>query len=338
MCGSLVHRDSGLTLRSGALLVLRGDDVVRTVPLHHVREVHLYGAASLTSEARNLLLREGVDAVFLSADGRYRGRLVGVASQGAAVRLAWYGLVADPARRLEVARRMASGKLQTQRQILAARRRGDVREAVGRIDTAAAALGDAADLDTVRGLEGSAAVAYFAGFGGLIRNPAFPWSGRNRRPPRDPVNACLSYGYTLLVIACENAARQAGLDVALACLHEHGRGGPVLAFDLAEELRPAIDALVLTLLNRRELKPDDFRTPTDFDSLDDQKLEGAVYLGKTGRAILLRAFERRMTEVEDHALGRGAWPLRGLLLEQARQLAAVALGEQATYLPIRLGG
>ena len=172
----------------------------------------------------------------------------------------------------------------------------------------------------------------------MIRNAAFVFDGRNRRPPRDPVNAALSYGYTMLVVAVESAIRAVGLDVALAALHEPGRGGPVLAYDLAEELRPAVDSVVLTLVNRRELAPEDFRTPGLEDLDEDPDLDGAVYLGKVGRQILVRAWERRLDHRVDHPLGQGQWTLRNLMQEQARQVARIALGEQETYHSLRLRG
>jgi CRISPR-associated protein Cas1 len=121
---------------------------------------------------------------------------------------------------------------------------------------------EAPNLATLRGYEGEGARIYFGAFPALIVNSAFPWKGRSRRPPRDPINACLSLGYTLLSQEVESAILGVGLLTGVGALHELGPGRATLVFDLVEEFRaPVVDRLVLRLINREQLAPEDFVDP-----------------------------------------------------------------------------
>lgn len=335
---ALYDHDAELGAASGALEVRRLGRTVRTVALHEVEEVHLYGGADLTAAGRNLLLARGVDTVFLTSDGRVRGRLLASESSQGERRLAQYRGVTDAARRLAVARRVVAGKLANQRGLLLARQRWLRSEAVGDALAAlrglAARVGDAPDLDALRGLEGQAARVYFATFPDVLLNRAFTWTGRTRRPPRDPVNACLSYGYTLLLVRAEQAVRRAGLDPYLGVLHDAGRGKPALPLDLAEVFRPMVDGAVLTLLNRGQLGPEDFGPPEVDLLAEDPELvgEGAVYLTRVGRAILLRQWSRLLAQRSPHPTLDADWTVAGLIVEQARALGA-AITEGALFQP-----
>lgn len=309
---------------------LRGHPA-RVVPLHEVEELQLYGGAELTSGARNRLLAAGVEVVFLTLDGRVRGRLLPDAGHHGDRRLAQYRAVADDARRLAVARGVVAGKVRNQRANLLQRQRhlrsDRVGDALVGLRAGLGAVGSAADLDQLRGIEGEAAARYFGVFDELVRNPAFGWTGRNRRPPRDPVNACLSYGYALLYVRADAAVRAAGLDPYLGVLHEAGRGRCALSLDLMEEFRPAVDGLVLTLLNRGQLGPEDFGPP-DADLLADEPAvaqEGAVYLSRVGRTILLRAWSRRLAQRSEHPALENDWTFAGLIRAQAHALRRALL-------------
>lgn len=336
---ALMENDLRLVRRGGGLVVERRGASVSSVQTHHLREVHLYGAADVSAAARNALLREGIDVVYLTLDGRYRGRLVAAEGKNGALRLAQYGLVADRVRRLTLAKQLVEGKIANQQELLQRRQRRlrdeRIADAMVALRDLRARSADAADLDVLRGFEGMAARWFFEAFGKALRHPELTFEGRNRRPPRDPVNACLSYGYTLLVVRVEQAVRAVGLDVYLGALHEAGRGAPALALDLAEEARPVVDDLVLTLLNRRQLSADDFRRPPEEEVGPD--MEDAVYLGKVGRTILMRAWEQRLREREAHPITGERWPLLALFQEQARQVARVCQGEADVYRPVRFG-
>lgn len=254
-----------LSVRSGALVVEHRGEPVRVLRPEDVEEVHAFGDVELTPAARRSLLHHGIDVVFHTRDGRVQGRLTSQESRAGERRLAQYRSVTDPARRLAVARAIVAGKVANQHTVLARiqrqARHEQVADALAALRAMQAAASGAADLDALRGVEGYAARVYFGVLGHGIRNPLFRFEGRNRRPPRDPVNAVLSFLYTLLCQRTEAAARGAGLDPFVGFLHEAGRGGAAAAFDLAEEWRPVVDALVLGLFNRKQLSPEDFGDP-----------------------------------------------------------------------------
>lgn len=337
-----------LGVHAGALVVSRNREVIRTVRPVDVEIVELWAGAELTAAARGLLLRRGIDVVFIDLAGRWAGRLVGPGSRAGERRLAWYRLVTDPARRLELGRGIITGKIANQRTVLLRqqqRLRDDVvASALARLRGLIDRIGQAADLDALRGFEGMAARVHFEGLGRALTNPAFRFKGRTRYPPRDPVNSCLSYGYTLLLARCESAVRIAGLDPYLGVVHEAGRGAPALALDLEEEFRPVVDRLVLKLINRRQLGPEDFRVPPA-DELgargalsDGEEGEGAppIYLGRVGREIMLRAWEAELARRVDHPTRDGRWSLRELIVEQAHQLARICADPELSWQPVRL--
>ena len=330
-----------LTAHAGALRVLEGRHLVQTLRPHQITEVQLHGGAHLTAGARRLLLREGVDVVYFDGHGTYLGRLSSATSRAGDRRLAQLRAVLDPARRLRLATAVVAGKIANQRAVLLSRQRRlrdeELGDALVRMRALVGRAGEVGDLDELRGVEGLAARVYFGGLGRALRNAAFRFEGRNRRPPRDPVNACLSFGYALLVSRVERAVWRAGLDPYVGFLHEATRGAPALALDLAEELRPAVDGAVLSLLNRRQLTPEDFRTPTAEELGESAELgDRAVYLGDIARKVLLAAWEQRLAEREAHPRTGEEWTLEALLLEQARQVARVVQGDQDVYVPLSL--
>lgn len=342
---ALLEAGLRLRVRSGALEVVKGSDTLHTLQPHEVDEVQVHGSTEVSAAARRLLLREGIDLVFVNADGTWLGRLVGPGSRQGERRLAQYRLVAEPERRLGLARAVVASKITNQRALLLHRQRWlrdeELAEVLTTLRALASRAGAAPSLDVLRGLEGLAARRYFQGLGRALTNELFSFDGRNRRPPRDPINALLSFGYTLLVIKVEAAVRRAGLDPFLGCLHEATRGAPAMALDLAEELRPAVDGVVLTLVNRKQLTPEDFRTPLPEElgetaELAAEESDRACYLGEVARRALIRAWEKRLSSLEPHPLSGKQWPLRGLLEEQARQVARLAEGRAEVFAPLLL--
>jgi CRISP-associated protein Cas1 len=161
-----------------------------------------------------------------------------------------------------VARAIVAAKVTHQRQLLlrAQRRLRDdpLADALGRMRLLAEQASRETDLDRLRGLEGMAAALYFGQFAKLLRPPDLTFAGRSRRPPRDPVNACLSFGYALLGNLIETDLLRRGMEPLVGFFHQPHHGRPSLALDLLEAFRPHIDALVLRLVNRRQLGPLDF--------------------------------------------------------------------------------
>ncbi len=341
---ALVVIDRGgaqVRVRGGALTVSRDGVILQTLQSHAITELHAHPATEITAAARRLLLSEGIDVVFLDGRGRLSGRLVSASARSGERRLAWYALTSSPARRLAISQKLIAGKITNQRTLFLHRQRrlqsAVIASALSSMRVLATDAEHAMDLASLRGTEGLAARLHFTAFAAAITNPAFTFTGRNRRPPRDPINAALSFGYTCLIARCEGAARRAGLDPILGCLHEPQRGAPVLAFDLAEALRPVVDGVVLTLINRRQLTLADFRHPPARELGEKAELAGeAVYLERVGVSILIRALEARFRQKAQHPIQGTAWPLGELVIEQARQLARIAEGHQDTYHPLIL--
>lgn len=261
---TLVVSEQGVTLRAeGELLVVeRGNSRLRQVRVQEIDQVLLLGRVEVRSAALSLLLRRGVDLVLLTQQGIFRGRLSGRAGKNVALRLAQYDRTREPAFCLKIARTIVAAKIRHQRQVLlrAQRKLQDdaLAQALGDLRVVAGRAAGAADLDGLRGLEGHAAAIYFGQFGKLILNKEFQFTTRNRRPPRDPVNALLSFGYAVVGSLVETDVYRCGLDPMLGFLHQPDYGRPSLMLDVLELFRPLVDSLVLRLINRRQIGPADF--------------------------------------------------------------------------------
>ena len=221
----------------------------------------------------------------------------------------------DEAFRLETARAIVTGKLMNSKALLRRLNWKQKQEVVaGAIEGLQRDIGAAAvagDVNTLRGYEGAAAVRYFRAFGLLITNPGFTFTGRNRRPPLDPVNSLLSFGYTLLHNHVLSLILAEGLNPYFGNLHGSERKQMFLAFDLVEEFRaPIVDALVMRLVNRKSLRPTDFSWPNE---------QGGVYLQGTARRLFLKRFEDRLSQPMSHPDVAGRVSYRRILQLQVQR-------------------
>jgi CRISPR-associated protein Cas1 len=347
----LALMEQGVTLAvEGELLsVERGGSVIQKVRMAEVDEVHVYGGVTLTPGAVAALLRRGIDAVFLSARGRYRGRLSGAVSKNVDVRVAQYSRRSQPAVAATIARGIVAGKVAGQRQVLLRAQREHPQEglagAIASLRVLAETAAETADLDVLRGIEGRAAAVYFGVFGRILRHDGFTFRVRSRRPPKDPVNAMLSFGYTLLGGVAQAAVLRAGLDVLLGAFHQPEHGRPSLALDVMEEFRPSlVDALVLRLVNRREVAPEDFEAaPSEeadpFDAGETPPGEGGgdageargVWLNESGRRIFFRAWGRRLHELHHYPPQGRRLMAEEIVQQQVYAMARLIKGESDVY-------
>lgn len=340
---SLVIMEQGLTVgvQGECLAVMREGETIETVRIEELSEVLLFGGVMLTPSAIATLLAKSVDTVFLSAKGSYRGRLMGPLSKHVELRMAQYDMLRRPEVALALARSIVVGKIQNQRNLMLRAQREHKNEAlaaaIGAMRRAAESAVGAQSLDSLRGYEGAASAAYFGSFGLMIRNPAFSFTGRNRRPPRDPVNAMLSFGYTLLSTLMDSLVRRAGLDPMLGVYHQADYGRPSMALDLVEEFRPVIvDSLVLRVVNRREVSSEDFEDPgEEVDAVwteapgekQEQGKPRAVWLGETGRRVFFRAWSRRLHETMLYEGTGEVRSLEDIALHQVYCMARALRGE-----------
>ncbi len=329
----------------------RKGETTQRLRAQRIDSIFLIGQVAITPAALSMALERGIDVVLLSKAGRYRGRLLGPTSRTGTQRAAQAGFVVDDTRALEVARAIVLGKVRNQRNVLLRaqqyRKAPRLAEALLRLRSIQRRIDSADATARLMGYEGDAAAIYFGAFGQTILNPDFSFTKRTRRPPRDPVNSCLSFGYVLLLSRLESAIHRAGLDVALGVLHQPAVARPALALDLLEEFRaPVVDTVVLRLVNRRQLRPTDFENPRD--DLTEELLAGgeppepsedgeagpAVHLNETGRRILLRALGKRLGERAVDPTSGDRRTFRDLLLLQCYQMSRVFTGEAEKYRPV----
>lgn len=304
------------------------------VPVHHLGAIVCFGNVLVSPFAIHQCAQDGRELAFMDASGRFKARLVGPTSGNVLLRIAQHHALASPERSLRIARAVAAGKVQNARQVLLRGTRqaqgpsdaGELRRAADVHGSVLRHMERETDLDTLRGREGEAAMTYFAVFQHLILvdKSTFGFSGRNRRPPRDPVNALLSFVYALLLTDCVAAAEGVGLDPQVGYLHAVRPGRPSLALDLMEELRPVVaDRLCLTLINRRQVTREQF----------EERPGGAVSLTEEGRRLVVAEYQRRKQEEVTHPVADRSIPIGLIPHVQARLLARMLRGDLEDYLP-----
>lgn len=341
-----VKEQGAVVGRDGERLVIRkGGAVLEEVPIANVSEVALMGNVQLTAQAVATLLAKEVDVVFLSTYGTFRGRLAGAGSKNARLRHRQLLALGDESRTLAIAKAIVDGKINNQRVLLQRQRRRNEMTPPGdgsrgpadpqRFDRALAGMmrmrrvgAGANNLASVRGYEGKAAAYYFDAIRALL-TPDWRFERREYYPPPDPFNALLSFAYSLLQKDVFAAVNRVGFDPYLGFFHELDYGRPSLALDLMEEWRPVIaDALVLELVNRGSLRPDQFEWTG--------AIKRPVQLGEAGVELVLRAYGGRLEATVFHpdaSSGGGQTSLRQAIRLQAYRLARVVLEKDAVYVP-----
>lgn len=300
------------------LLVVRGGEVVGATRLPQVRTLVLHGAQHLSGPALARLLAADVEVVFLTSDGRYRGRLETVPSRAALLRVTQARAAALPARRLALAQAVVRAKLAAEHRVLRALRL----EVPMAWRQAVRTLGTTGSLAEVIGTEGWATRAYFQAMRAVLPDVGAGWT-RRRRPAPDPVNALLSYGYTLLAARVHTAVLVMGLDPYLGMLHTVGRGRPALVLDLMEEFRaPLVDFTVVRLL-RRLASASGWWEPG----------ERGVRLSIEVRRALIAAFERRWQANTRDAERGGRAPWWRVVERQVEAFARALQAGPSAYQP-----
>ncbi|MBF2087007.1 CRISPR-associated endonuclease Cas1 [Thermoleptolyngbya sp. C42_A2020_037] len=268
------------------------------IPIKEVGRILVLGNVQISTSALSECLEHQIPVVFMSRAGDYKGHLWSSEFCDLPTEAAQFGRRHDPRFQVKMAQQILHGKLTNSRHLLLRLNRKRKVEGLSakihRIDQHIAALTKTTDLDAMRGHEGASARLYFTALGQLITNPGFSLTERNRRPPKDPVNSLLSFGYTLLFNNVLSLILAEGLNPYLGNLHRSDRKEPHLAFDLMEEWRsPIVDSLVMWLINKKAIRPTDFTFPN---------AEGGVYLENAARRVFLKHFEDRITETVTHPI------------------------------------
>lgn len=274
------------------------------LPLHNLEGIVCFGRIGCSPSLLGACAEQGVAISFLTERGRFLASVRGFSHGNVLVRRQQYRLADDPAVALDVARRIVLAKLANSRTVLvrAARdaeadalRVADLDRGANRLAASVHELRQADSLDSVRGFEGEAATHYFAAFPALLSPSAaadpFRFTKRTRQPPLDPINALMSFLYTLVLHDIRSACEAAGLDPCVGFLHADRPGKPSLALDLMEELRAYIaDRLTFSLINRRQV------TAEGFKRLDN----GAFFMEDATRKVVLTAYQQRKKESLAH--------------------------------------
>ncbi len=308
----------------GTFLVVKDDEVLLRVPLARVTQVVLIGRTGITTPALLALLRRGGRLSWVNRKGELEGQLVPPLGKNILLRKKQYLATDDNDLCTAVVRAIVYGKVRNSLVLMKRlRRRGRVASS-GRIEKVESILQNvqkATSVDVLRGMEGIAARTYFS----MVREAlpeTFSFARRTRRPPKDPINALFSLGYTLLYAHVWTALEVVGLDPYAGFFHAEKYGRPALALDLAEEFRaPVVDSLVLMLVNKRMITPKDFQPGRD----------GGYYLRGRGMRVFLRTFSARVqTAIAHPHIGR-TLTYQKIFEVQARQLAKVIMGRQEAY-------
>ena len=322
--------------KEGETVVVEKDKEVKLrLPIHTLNGIVAFGNVMASPYLLNLCAERGVCVSFMSESGRFLARVTGPVSGNVLLRLAQARAYEDKAKKGDIARSFVIGKLMNARNILQRRMRDHgvsvpLLESVdGMADVLRRVRDSEPDAARLRGLEGEAGAIYFGVFKELITTDAetFGLKSRSRRPPMDPMNALLSYLYTLLAHDCRGALEGVGLDPQIGFLHEVRSGRTSLALDLMEEFRaPLADRVAVSLVNLRQVTAKDFKTTES----------GAVEMAESARKTVLMAWQKKKQEQIVHPFLNEKAPIGILPHLQALLMARFLRGDIDAYPPYLL--
>jgi CRISP-associated protein Cas1 len=317
--------------KEGECLCMKvGDETRAKLPIQVLDGLVCFGNVLCSPWLLAHCAENNVSVSLLTENGRFLASVRGEQSGNVLLRRTQYRWADSPELSGRLARAFIAGKVVNARVVLrrVVRDRPEtdsrVAEAADQFSRMLHHIENTFDLELLRGLEGNAANLYWSVFDYLITNPAFRFSGRNRRPPLDPVNCLLSFIYTLLAHDVRSALETVGLDPQVGFLHRDRPGRPSLALDLMEEFRPCLaDRLVLSLINRDQLKPKDFQITES----------GAVLMREEARKTVISAWQERKKEELTHPFTGQKMPVGLLWHIQAQLLARYVRGDFDEYPP-----
>ncbi len=326
--------DAFLSLDGETVVIKREEKRAMRLPLHNLEAIVCFNYPGVSPALMGACARRGIGLTFLRPSGRFLARVSGPVNGNLLLRKAQHQAAGERSKALTIAVSCVLGKVYNSRKVLErALRDHALLVDTARLKTASnflkaslPAIREAEDLETLRGLEGSAAKQYFRVFGELIlhQKDDFPFRERNRRPPRDRMNALLSFLYTLLTYEVASALEAVGLDPQLGFLHADRPGRPSLALDLMEELRPVLaDRLALTLVNRKQVRGKGFLI----------KESGGVLMDDETRKKVITAWQERKRDEITHPFLKERIPLGLLPHVQAQLLSRYLRGDLDAYPP-----
>jgi CRISPR-associated protein Cas1 len=346
-CLYVIEQGAEVIKQGNRLVVRKFRTELESVPAFKVEQLILMGNIQITSQAIKFLLTEGIDTVFLTVNGKYRGRLVSTFSKNIDLRRIQFRKMEEGSYILDLAKKFVWGKLSNYRILLRRyqkeAQKEEVEKGIHALRRMIEKVRDVPDLNSLRGIEGSGSAAYFSAFGHLFKAPEFHFEKRTRRPPRDPINVLLSFGYTLLANTIQTYVDLSGLDPYLGSLHSPDYGRPSLTLDLMEEFRPIlVDTVVLRVLNTRTITMKDFFAPEETPSLPGEgELENLtpsdypILLTYEGTKKWITMYEKRLQELTLYPVTEQRLSYRQICEQQVRLLIR-HLKEESSYQPFIL--
>lgn len=312
-----------LSKHGDQLHVTKEGTTISKHPIQQVRAVYLFGPVQMSAQLTQECLDEGKDISYFAPSGRFLGLLRGLPASGVDARLGQYRIFQEQSACLRLAREIVRAKIHNQRVLLM--RNGDASDIdIEQLRRLRDNTADAEDMQTILGLEGRAAAIYFNNFKTMLSDSkcgAFDFSCRNRRPPRDPINAILSLGYSMLAKELSGVCHTVGLDPFFGFYHRPRYGRPALALDLMEEFRPlTVDSLAISLVNRGEVEASDFIHSSQ-----------GCNLNENGRRAFWQAWFRRLDDEVSHPVFKYRMSYRRMFEVQARQMWRYLRGEAKHY-------
>ncbi|TWI65761.1 CRISPR-associated protein Cas1 [Desulfobotulus alkaliphilus] len=311
--------------KSGDELLVETEKEKKSVRIAEINHLALFGNASLTSPALTHLMQQGIPVSFHTQGGWFYGHANGLTGKNIHLRIQQYKTAFDPERALIISRSLVRAKVLNARTLLRRNWRNTMEppeELLSKLRHQAMQTARAENLQTLLGIEGQAAALYFSAFSGMLREETgFSFENRNRRPPKDPVNALLSFGYSILTRTWLSTLQNVGFDPFLGFYHQPRANRPALALDMMEPFRPLlVDSAVITAINNNELQPEDFI-----------RRAGYCALSPEGRKTFIRVLERRISQNITHPAFGYRLSYRRLLELEARLMGRWLTGEIQHY-------
>jgi CRISPR-associated protein Cas1 len=328
----IIQNDAFIGKIDERLHVKANKQTLQDVPLIQLDAVVVMGRATISPAAAIELLERKIPLTFLTENGKYLGKLEPELTKNIFLRAAQWQAAGASAKAVHLVRGFVRGKLKNYRIALQRTHRKypelPLESAIIHLENAISPIDKTDNINSLRGLEGTGSGAYFGAFKHLIHVDGFSFKARNRRPPTDPVNALLSFGYSLLRHDIQSAVNIVGFDPYLGYLHFQHYGRPGLALDLMEEFRPlVVDSMVLSAINLRQIKPADFTI---------EPLSNAVLLSEEGRKEFLKLYaQKKQSKITHPVLGKKLTYQETFEI-QARFMGKYLMGEVDQYPPLVL--
>ena len=325
----ITRQESYVHKERETIVIKNGDARLGQFPALAIGNILCFGQISVSPFLMGYCGEQGIGLSFFTEYGRYLARVQGRQTGNVLLRRAQYRWADDSEKSVSVARVMVAAKIANSRSVLLREIRNHganplLKSAATRLVSSLRRARSAQSVDEAMGIEGDAANAYFSVFNELLRGSGFAFGGRVRRPPTDPVNALLSFVYSLITQECASALQGVGLDPYVGFLHQDRPGRVSLALDILEEFRASwADRFVLTLINRRQIQPSDFIT----------EASGAVRMTEDARKDVLVAYQERKQVEIMHPYLEEQVPIGMLPHCQAMLLARHIRGDTQHYPP-----